>query len=125
MKKAPPSRSGLATKKFAGSPAAAAFVRNVALPSRSPASPFGFGLCIVKRARLAVFVHCVPEYGVPVPLKNATNVGSVADPGIPGLNANEHGLLAAPQPAATCSCRLRCAFLNSARKLFSTSVRSL
>ena len=91
---APPSRSGLTTKKFAGTPAAAAFALRVALPIRpvvfADANPNGFGLRAARKPRNVELVQFAPEYAAVLPawldgwpLKNARNVGSGAVPAAP------------------------------------------
>src|SRR5437899_8260432 len=125
---APASVSGLAMKKLAGRPAAAAFVRNVALPmnpfcrlepsDRHPAADKqakanGFGFWMARNERLFAFVQLPPRYRLGsadsalfTPLKYARKIGSGEVPGAPVYAK------VVPRPAAMFAWRFACAFLN-------------
>src|SRR5207244_12514712 len=103
VSRAPPSASGLATKKFDGNPAAAALLRNVVLPRRPfgivPAvqpvgllhmNPSGFGLWAARYPRKLALVQFAPTYcdASPAldpfcPLKYARKIGSGEVPAAP------------------------------------------
>src|SRR5262249_51508035 len=136
---APASVSGLAMKKFAGSPAAAALLRNVALPMKPfcrvvllhpvalrQANANGLGFSAARNAWFAELVQLPPMYfdvspaeAAPTPLKYARKIGSGAVPGMP-VYAN-----VAPLPPAMLAARFACALRNSARKPFSLMLNSL
>ena len=59
--------AGLTTKKFGARPAAIAFVRRVASPSRSAAELPGDGLVNTMSFVSPVFVHVVPVYAAGSP----------------------------------------------------------
>src|SRR5262249_18720542 len=133
---APESASGLTMKKFAGSPAAAALARNVALPMKpfcrvvalqpAPlptglevpalrhAKANGFGFRMARNPRLVELVQLLPVYiaGSPAealftPLKNARKIGSGDVPAAP-VYAN-----VLPLPPAMFACRFAWALRNS------------
>src|SRR5688500_9792236 len=105
--------SGLATKKFTGSPAAAALLRKVALPINPLASvavvqpaallhmkPQGLGLRAARKPRKAALVQLAPVYAAALPalpaawpLKCARKIGSGTVPAPVCANV-------APRPAA-------------------------